>query len=56
MLKCTKVVDPTPYLSMCLIKTRTKSNDQEGCHAAAAYASACAAKGVVVRIPPQCIR
>ncbi|EFX61919.1 hypothetical protein DAPPUDRAFT_337824 [Daphnia pulex] len=41
---------------MCLIKTRTKGNAQDGCHAAAAYASACAAKSVLLRIPLQFFR
>ncbi|EFX66692.1 hypothetical protein DAPPUDRAFT_262745 [Daphnia pulex] len=49
-------IDPSPYLKMCLIKTRPKGNAQDGCHAAAAYASACAAKGVLLRIPSQCVR
>ncbi|XP_057368025.1 uncharacterized protein LOC130689027 [Daphnia carinata] len=54
--KCLAVIDPSPYVNMCLIKSRVKGSVQDGCHAAVAYASACAAKGVHLRIPSQCIR
>lgn len=52
---CHSAVDPAPYVQMCTTKSR-KPSVQEGCHAAAAYVEACAAAGVSVRIPPQCIR
>lgn len=54
--KCLAVIDPSPYLKMCMIKSRMKGSVQDGCHAAVAYASACAAKGVPLRVPSQCIR